>query len=191
MKNVQFITGLMGAGKSKKLIEDFNLYLKENRNSLILTLSFSKKNFEMTTVESRNSTKASAIAISISNQDRIDKYLLKQMIINADVVLIDEVQFLSVDLLMYIYELASEKLQIRFYGLSHTFTGELFEASEKLLEIIPMSSVEVFGIFCEIPECLNIASWNARYINGQIVKTGETFLEAKSTYLAVCDKHFN
>lgn len=189
---IEFITGVMGAGKSKELIDNYYTSLHNKKNPLILTLSFTENNLAQTTVKSRNGESVPAIAVSIEKQGLLDfDFIEKDIEKKYDCVYIDESQFLNIETIQQLVDICDKKdMDIFFYGLSKTFTGSYFDASEFLLNVLDNDSIKTIQSICEEIDCFKFAEWNARLIDGCVVITGDVLMEEKSTYKSLCSLHF-
>jgi thymidine kinase len=187
---ITFTTGLMGAGKSKELIEKFR---KDPSKRIALAAHLTEKTGTSGIVESRNGWTAKAVYL---NKDQVNETieLIKHLIYmkNIDTIYIDEVQFLPKETVEKIIEVVErcKDVDVHFFGLSTTFTAEYFESSEFLLNTLPKSNTFYLSRLCEIPVCRNIAEYNGRIVNGKVAREGETFVSEKSTYMALCGTHY-
>ena len=72
------------------------------------------------------------------------------------------------------------------FGLKTDFKGNLFEGSKRLMELA--DEIEEITTICW---CGRKARFNARIINGQVVKTGSQFqLGGNDSYTSLCRKHY-
>jgi thymidine kinase len=185
---ITFCTGLMGAGKSKKLIDD---YLLDNSKKVALAVHLSKKTGEDIYIKSRSGDQILGTCLNYQDFEGI-RSLLKSLIIDQiESFYIDEIQFLSQQIIEYILELEKEhKVNFYLFGLELTFTGEYFESAEYLLSKISKENIVYIPMECETPGCNNQAKYNARIVDGKIVRYGETFVADKSIYMSLCKKCF-
>ena len=185
-----FTTGLMGSGKSKSLVEKVK---KDKTFYVILSAKLKEKTGTIGVVESRNGQFVFSVNINANEHEEVTKFIDSLFSLRElETIYIDEVQFLNKTVLSKILNKAIEKeIDIHFYGLSTTFTGDYFEASKYLLSVIDPENIFVIPMNCEYEGCKSIAEYNARIINGKVVKDGDVFVEEKSKYLAYCKKHFN
>ena len=104
---------------------------------------------------------------------------------DADVILVDEAQFLSKEQVMTMKYFSLENdIPFIFYGLKVDFSGEQFEGtrvlrsySEKEHELKTMCS------------CGKPAKQNARVVDGKIQRTGkQVAIEGDTKYVALCNK---
>lgn len=102
-------------------------------------------------------------------------------------IIVDEVQFLSegyIEILAYIVD--RSQIPVICYGLKTDFTGHLFEGSMRLLELADV--IEEIPTICW---CGKKAHFNARVINGSIVKNGkQIMLGGNESYVSLCRKHY-
>lgn len=189
---IKFITGVMGAGKSKELIDNYNNSLHNKKYPLILTLSFTEENSLLSVVSSRNGEVVPAVAISIEKQDEFNFDNIKKEVEKSyDCIYVDESQFLSIKTIQQLIDICEERdINITFYGLSKTFTGSYFDASEFLLSVLDRDSIDVIESFCEKIGCFELAEWNARLMDGHVIITGDVLMKEKSTYQSLCSLHF-
>jgi thymidine kinase len=101
-------------------------------------------------------------------------------------ILIDEVQFLSVQQIEQLVDIV-DKLNINVfcYGLKDDFMTKMFEASKRLIEL--SDEIEEISTICS---CGNKAIFNARINSyGEIVKFGEQIeIGGEDKYLTLCRK---
>lgn len=102
-------------------------------------------------------------------------------------VIVDEAQFLrkqDVETLVRLVD--EENLPVVAYGLRADFRGELFEGSQWLLAWA--DSIEEVKTICW---CGKKATYNARVVDGKVVKTGEQILlGANDLYVGLCRRHW-
>lgn len=186
---ITFMTGLMGSGKSAKLIEQFK---KDKTKRIALAARFDDYTGTRVPIKSRNGQSIEALALNREQSKEIEKLIrLLAYFSKINTIYIDEVQFLtSEQLSSIILQCKLANVNVHLFGLSLTFTGELFRASEWLLQTLPEESIYDIEAKCEEASCDNLADYNARIINGKIARSGSTFVEEKSTYKTLCEKHF-
>lgn len=187
--DITFNTGLMGSGKSKKLIDD---YLIDPKEKVALSVSLTEDTFSRGKIESRDGRSLRSINL---NKDQFKQNIsLLEVIIfmtNIQTIYIDESQFLPKKTVEKFVSLSeSYHVPIHFYGLDLTFTGELFDSSNHLLTILPSENINRISRSCEAYKCPKKAEYNARIVDGKVSRSGETFVEEKSNYLALCSDHY-
>jgi thymidine kinase len=184
-----FTTGLMGSGKSKSLIEKIK---KDNTLCITLSAKLEEETGTIGTIESRNGQFIFSININANEHEKVIRFVnLFFSVPELETVYIDEVQFLNKMTLSKILNGAIENgIDIHFYGLSTTFTGDYFEGSSYLLSEIEPMNISNIPMNCQHDNCESIAEYNARIVNGKVARNGDTFVEEKSKYLAYCKKHY-
>lgn len=191
-KNLHFITGLMGAGKTKQLIDYLTDLSKNTKTEKIWlfagSLDLYSASFKLARITSRDGREVTAIPIN-SKEGVVFLNVYFSRIKENSTVLIDEAQFLTPDQMEIIIEWTKIKnLNTKIYGLDRDFKNEQFPAITTLIKARP--KIEFIVTECQMPDCLDYAENNARIIDGHVVTDGDTFLEAKSSYLSICDKCF-
>ena len=116
------------------------------------------------------------------------KESLSYDIIDFDYILVDEVQFLSEEDVLFLCQLVDyNNITVLCCGLKTDFRGELFEGSKTLLE--HADEIRELETYCW---CGKKATHNARVINGEVVKMGEqVMIGADEYYQALCRLHWN
>lgn len=186
--HVTFTTGLMGAGKSKHLIEQYNA---DRSNKIAFVCRINEETGTKGTISSRNGNAIDAINLNRDQEDKIIA-LVKWYIFEEQIesIYIDEVQFLQKSTVEKIINLSQFGTNIYFFGLTTTFTDDYFEASEYLLNTLAEFDILYIKTNCEVADCHHEAKHNARIVNGKVARQGETFVEEKQTYMALCTKHY-
>lgn len=102
-------------------------------------------------------------------------------------IIVDEAQFLNKEDIELLVKLVDEdNLPVVAYGLRADFRGDLFEGSKWLLAWA--DSIEEVKTICW---CGRKATYNARIVDGKVVKTGEQIvLGANDMYVGLCRKHW-
>lgn len=101
---------------------------------------------------------------------------------NADIIMIDEAQFLTERQVDELYEIAFEK-NVLCFGLLTDFRQKLFEGSKRLLELA--ESLQEIKTVCK---CGRRATINARFdANGNLILQGEQIdIGGNEKYKAIC-----
>ena len=104
-----------------------------------------------------------------------------------DCIICDESQFFTEDDIDLLTSLVDEVgIPVICYGLRTDFRGKLFTASAKLL-----AEADVIEEIPTICWCGRKAHFNARVVDGEIVKDGEQMvLGSNDLYVGLCRKHF-
>lgn len=183
-----FYTGLMGAGKSERLI---NMVENDESSFIVLNAVFDGETGRASTVTSRNGKSVQSIEILSEHKTDDLKALLYDIMMNQKVqtIYIDEIQFLEPLQIEFIREyLSLLDITIIYFGLETDFTGALFNATKYLIERLNHKQIMYIKRKCEI--CDNEAEYNARIVNGEVAHSGELFAEQKALYKALCKKHY-
>ena len=104
-----------------------------------------------------------------------------------DAVIVDEVQFLEPNYINQLAIIVDEKnIPVICYGLRTDFQGHLFPGSKRLMELADV--IEEIPTVCW---CGKKAHFNARIMDGKVVKEGEIFQQGgNESYTSLCRKHF-
>lgn len=181
---IYFKYGSMNSGKSLELMKVAYNYEENGIYPLILKPKIDTR--ASGEVVSRTGLKKEAYEIGE------DKNILKELIKkDKKVVLVDEAQFLSEDIIEEIVKLSYENgiSSLMFFGLKVDFRGKLFEGSKKIIEMA--DKIEESTSICW---CGKKARHNARVVNGTITKDGPTILveDDKNVvdYVTLCNYHY-
>ncbi len=181
---IYFKYGSMNSGKSLELLKVAYNYEENGIVPLILKPHIDTRAKDQ--VVSR--TGISKEAYEIDN----DIEVLKDLIVeDKKVVLVDEAQFLSPEVIEEIVRLSYENKisSLMFFGLKVDFRGKLFEGSKKIIEMA--DKIEESTSICW---CGKKARHNARVVNGKITKDGPTILveDDKNVvdYVTLCNYHY-
>lgn len=104
-----------------------------------------------------------------------------------DAVIVDEVQFLSADIIDRLSDLVDTNgITVICYGLRTDFKSNLFPGSKRLMELA--DDIEEIKTICW---CGKRAHFNARIVDGVMVTEGEQVqLGGNESYTALCRKHY-
>lgn len=179
--NLVFNFSVMNAGKTNKLLEKAFTY--ENIGKKVILMK-PELDIRDTHIASRNGLKRECLLIK--NDEKIIDTIGD---INFDILLIDEVQFLSKKHIKELRKIATKNRKIVFcFGLKNNFKGKLFEASKILLAISDI--LEESTTLCH---CGNKATMILKYDNAtkEVIKKGEEIdCGYEDKYLSVCYKHW-
>lgn len=185
---IYFRYGTMFSGKSLNLISTAETFKFNNKNTLILKPSKDKRDYS--NVRSRMSNiQYKAVVVSDSIENLYDFILDIYNKSKFDIILIDEVQFLSPNLIEQLVEV-STICPIICYGLKSSYTGDLFPSIAKLLTIA--EDIQEVKTSCRY--CDNKATHNLLLRNGQPVYNGDMInvegSKVNEEYHQVCRYHF-
>ncbi len=105
----------------------------------------------------------------------------------CDCILVDEAQFLTKDQVDQLSDIVDIKnIPVICFGLKTDFQSNLFEGSKRLIELA--DEIEEITTICW---CGKKARFNARVIDGKVVKDGEQIqLGGNECYTSLCRKHY-
>lgn len=183
MSKFTFYYGCMGSGKSLDLIRTaYNYKEKGLRFEAFKPKTDTREGSDKCIISTRVGLTIPAHWLE-EDKNSLTNQLLQYK--DADVILVDEAQFLSKEQVMTMKYFSLESdIPFIFYGLKVDFSGEQFEGtrvlrsySEKEHELKTMCS------------CGKPAKQNARVVNGKIQRTGkQVAIEGDTKYVAVCNK---
>ena len=180
MSKLYFKYGAMGSSKTANLlITKFNYEEKGKKVLLLKPASDTRDGADM--VRSRIGLEAKAYIIQENRSILDDRY---QEIEQADVILIDEAQFLSEQQVDELHEIVLHYgIPVICYGLLTDFTSHLFPGSKRLIEI--SESLQEIKTICE---CGRKATCNARFnADGVALLTGEqVVMGGNDMYKSMC-----
>lgn len=191
MNKIYYIYGTMFSGKSLDLISTYTTYKYNNKKVVVLKPSEDTR--DKGVIKSRMSD-MEVPCITFSNNDNLIEVFYDAVRecgkFNApDVLLIDEVQFLTQEQIKHLVYI-STWCPIMCYGLKTTYTGELFPAISKLLAIA--EDVREVKTTCRF--CTKKATHNLLIRDGVPIYEGAyENIEGQNPndeYVAVCREHF-
>lgn len=179
MSKLYFKYGAMGSSKTANLlITKFNYEEKGKRVLLLKSASDNRDGANI--VKSR--VGLSAEAGIIDKGSILEKF--RDQIRIADVILVDEAQFLSESQINELHEIViNYNIPVICYGLLTDFTSHMFEGSKRLVEI-----AESLAEIKTVCSCGRKATINARMDgNGKIVTSGEQIaIGGNELYKSMC-----
>jgi len=186
MTQSTFYYGAMASSKTAQLLMSAYNYKKKGTKFLIVKPSIDNR--------SGNNIVASRIGLSAVADYVITGYTNDDLTIlfskieetKAEVVLIDECQFLKPNLIKYLCEYATKNnIVLMAYGLLKNFRGKLFEGSQAWVENV--DSIREVKTVCAY--CNKKATFNIRLVDGKAVFEGKEVEIGDESYIAVCHKH--
>lgn len=191
MAKLWFKYGAMGASKSAQLLMTNYNYLEKGLNPLLLQPKIANRDGDKI-VKSRIGLSAICEYVEdfiFPNDWKLTKSLVKEY----DSIIIDEVQFLSIEEINILWKIVKKcKIPVLCFGLDTDFRLKHFPASKRLRHIIKKHPNK--GVIEELKTvcwCGNGATCNARISNGKIIKTGEQIMMgANESYISLCKKHY-
>lgn len=119
-------------------------------------------------------------AITFNKEDNL---IEKLKYYEFDAIILDECQFATENQIEELKQIAINKnINIYCYGLKTDFTSHLFSGSKRLLELA--DKLVELETYCD---CGNLATINARFVDGKIVKSGEQIvIGGEELYKPMC-----
>ena len=182
MPKLYFLYGCVGSAKTMNLLCTTHTYEKQGKRVLIVKPKIDKR-FGHDIVKSRTGLeqKANAVIESVNELQTIISKAGK-----IDVLLADEAQFYSCDVINYFREL-SFSFPVMCYGLRTDFQTNLFPGSARLLELAD----EIREIKSTCQKCEKKSVFNMRHQNGKKVSEGQQIsLGCEDQYMQVCAFHY-
>lgn len=172
--NLTLYYGPMFAGKTKKLIENYN----KHKNSKAFKPSFDTRNKN---IQSRDGKEIECTSLKNSKQ------LLKTNLKGIENIYIDEVQFFDKKILKVIYKLRKKGFNVYVAGLESDYTFKKYEVIKKLASHAT-KKVRLSAI-CE--KCGKKTFYTVRLLNGKVDKTtmGDMIETKDIIYKPMCKKH--
>lgn len=178
MAKLHFRYGPMGSSKTAQVLMTRFNYIERGRSVLLMKPSTDTRD-GVATIRSRIGLEAEAIVVH--PDDDISVYMVKT---DADVIIVDEAQFLNRDQVIQLRDIVSKyNIPVMCYGLRTDFKGQLFEGSKALFELA--DEIQDIPSICD---CGEKAIINARFdANGNIITSGDVVdLGGNEKYKAVC-----
>ena len=177
MAKISFRYGAMGSSKTANMLMIRYNFEEKGKKAIVLKPKLENRDGK-TKIKSRMGLEAECTFV--------EDYL--NNIVKCDCILIDEAQFLTTKQVDTFVKIADDfDIPVIAFGLKTDFQSHLFEGSKRLLEVA--DSIEEITTICW---CGKKARFNARVINGKVVKTGEQVqLGGNESYVSLCRKHYN
>lgn len=177
MAKISFRYGAMGSSKTANMLMIKHNFDERGKYAVLLKPKLENRD-GITKIRSRIGIEADC--------EFVEDYLENIKI--CDCVLIDEAQFLTekqVDELVDISDTLD--IPIIAFGLKTDFQGHLFEGSKRLIEVA--DEIQEITTICW---CGKKARFNARIVDGKVVKDGNQFqLGGNESYTSLCRLHYN
>jgi len=187
MSNTTFYYGVMSSSKTASLLMTAYNYKKKGTKYLIIKPSTDNRSGE-DTVSSRIGLSAKADYVIDNDEVWEDIANIVCMIedVHAEVILIDECQFLDGFIAKYLCEYATENnIVLMAYGLLRNFQGKLFDGSLAWVE--NADSMREIKTVCE--KCNHKATFNVRFVDDKPIFDGDEILIGDEDYHVFCSKH--
>ena len=184
---IYFKYGTMFSGKSLNLISTAKTYKFNGSNVFIIKAKQDSRDCGI--IKSRMSNEELKCYIVDKDMDDLSLIFKDKSNLDLDIILIDEVQFLTVKQIESLVKL-SEIAPIICYGLKSSYTGDLFPSIVKLLSIT--EDIQEIKTTCRY--CNKKATHNLLLRNGKPVHSGDMVNVEGSNineeYQQVCRYHF-
>lgn len=177
MAKISFRYGAMGSSKTANILMIKYNFEEKGKKAILLKPK----------LENRDGAKKIKSRIGLEAKCQyIEDYLAN--IKPCDCILIDEAQFLTTEQVDEFVRIADMiDIPIIAFGLKTDFTGHLFEGSKRFIEVA--DELQEITTICW---CGKKARFNARVVDGKIIKTGEQLqLGGNESYVSLCRLHYN
>ncbi len=177
MAKLYFRYGAMGSSKTANAIMVQYNYEERGQKALIVKPKMDTRDGEHI-VASRSGLTAPCVFMEELDSVNVKDYAC---------IIVDEAQFLTKAQVMQLVDVVDNQgVPVVAYGLRADFRGELFEGSQTLIAFA--DSIEEVKTICW---CGKKATFNARVIDGKVVKEGEqVVLGGNESYTSLCRKHW-
>lgn len=177
MAKLYFRYGAMGSSKTANAIMVRYNYMERGQKALMLKPKMDTRDGERT-VSSRSGLTAECAFVEELDEIDVSTY---------DCLIVDEAQFLTKAQVEKLVKIVDEmNVPVIAYGLRADFQGNFFEGSHWLMAWA--DTIEEIKTVCW---CGRKAIWNARILNGQVVKSGQQILlGGNESYVALCRRHW-
>lgn len=177
MAKLYYRYGAMGSSKTANAIMVQYNYQERGQKVLMVKPQLDTRDGERT-VRSRCGLSAECVFMEEVADIDVNQY---------DCVIVDEAQFLTkaqVEQLVHIVD--DLDIPVICYGLRADFQGNFFEGSQWLMAWA--DTIEEIKTICW---CGRKATYNARVVNGRVIKQGDQILlGGSSQYVSLCRKHW-
>jgi len=178
MSELIFRYGVMGSGKSAKLLIDLFAFESNHtpQKTLVIKPSFDTRDIR---IQSRIPGLCRNADLILEPDETLDTV---KIIEENDYVFVDEVQFLSPTQVEQLW-LVSFKIPVVCYGIKTDFQGHLFPGAKRLFELA--DRIECIDSMCRF--CNKPAMWNLRHLGGQAIFVGpQVAVGAEESYYPSC-----
>lgn len=135
---IYFYTGAMNCGKTAAVVQTAYNYMENQTHALVIKPAFDTRDGNPTTIQSRSGAiwkECVSLPLTLEGRDLVSMLEHNNHLKKIDAIVIDEVQFLSLEQIKAFYLFCFSKcVPLIAYGLRNSFTGEGFPASDWLLQ---------------------------------------------------------
>lgn len=182
MADLSFVYGTMKSGKTTKLLQDNYHYRKHGHKVVIIKPLIDTKGGNK--IVNRTGGEAVVDILLASEESLLDTEYLK-IIKDAKVILADEAQFYTLEQVKELWSIAHIlNIQVICYGLKNDFKGIPFDGTIALIGFADHKTE--LSVRCE---CGEIASFNARLIDGSYINEGDVVAidgQQRVSYVPLC-----
>lgn len=180
MAKLYFRYGTMGSAKTLNLLAVAHNYRQQGKKVVLLKPEIDTR-FGSRIIRSRAGIKKAADILV-----KPDTVLDRKQFTGVSCILVDEVQFISPQLIEQLRSLSIDAdIPVICYGLRTNFRSQLFEGPKRLFELA--DSIEEIKTTCSF--CNRKAVMNLKHVNGVAVVDGpEIDLGTEEKYLSACYK---
>lgn len=191
MASLYFMYGTMDAGKTANLLMTAHNYEKQGKKCLLLKpIQDTRSNKVSSRIGiSRDATEVNA------NDNILDIFVKENAIANVSIVLVDEVQFFSVEHIRQMASIVDKyDIPVMTFGLKNSFKdGKVFESITEL--IYQADNIQELKSMCSHKDCCRKATHHLMISNNRVNKCGSTVCigdtkEEVTYYKSVCRKHY-
>ncbi|HLT40190.1 MAG TPA: thymidine kinase [Enhygromyxa sp.] len=178
MAKLYFRYGTMDSAKTMNLLAVAHNYRQQGKKVALLKPRLDDR-FGGKVIASRSGLEKQ-VDLLLEDDTRLDPPFFADL----DCVLVDEAQFLSVEVIEQLRALTrSHNVPVICYGLRTDFRTRLFDGARRLFELA--DSIEEVKVTCQY--CNRKAIFNMRLIDGEPTESGETIqLGGNDSYAPVC-----
>ena len=178
MAKLYFRYGAMGSSKTANAIMVQYNYVERGQRVLMAKPCLDTRDGERT-VKSRCGLQSECV---------FAEELPEQDFSGVDCVIMDEAQFLTKQQVEFLVHIVDDlNIPVIAYGLRADFQGNFFEGSQWLMAWA--DTIEEVKTICW---CGKKATYNARVMNGRVVKEGDQILlGGSSQYVSLCRRHWS
>ena len=185
MAKLYFRYGAMGCGKTRDLMKVWYNYHEKGKAAIIIKPLVDTKGDDK--IVSRDKSELNTNYI-VKKDDNIYDIICKHIINhNLDCILIDEAQFLERHQVEELTDICDDlDITVICYGLRADFRDQLFPGSNALFALADV--IEEMKTICD---CLDGATRNVRFLNGEAIFYGEQVAidgVGEITYKSMCRK---
>lgn len=178
MAKLYFRHGTVGSAKTLNLLAVAHNYGQQGKKVFVIKPALDDR-FGQDQVRSRAGLSRPA-DLQIQPDTQLDLALFESM----DCILVDEVQFLSADMIEQLRAITFKlNIPVICYGLRTDFRTEMFEGARRLMELA--DTIEEIKTTCAF--CNKKAIFNMKFLNGEPTLSGPVIdLGAEEKYLPSC-----